>query len=77
VFAARIVEAVDVFEGRDLDFKMGLPVVVPDQFGFQRREEAFDSGLGPGCSVPASGRMGLEKNFLALRFKHFRCNRMT
>ena len=42
MFSARVVEAVDVFEEGDLDFAAGLSVAVPDQFGFQGFEEAFD-----------------------------------
>jgi hypothetical protein len=59
VFAARVIEAVDVFrcpamvclqtmrgEEGDLDLATGLPVPPPDQFGLQRLEEGFD-----GCIV--------------------------
>ena len=36
--AAGIREAVDVFEEGDLYLTAGVPVVAPDQFGFQRFE---------------------------------------
>ena len=45
MFAARVVEAVDVFEEGYFDLTAGLPVATPDQFGFERLEEAFDSGI--------------------------------
>jgi len=32
VFAARVIEAVDVFEDGDLDLAAGLPVPAPDLF---------------------------------------------
>jgi hypothetical protein len=45
VFAARVVEAVDVFEEGDLDLTASLPVATPYQFGLERLEEAFDGGI--------------------------------
>ena len=45
MFAARVVEAVDVFEEGYFDLTAGLPLATPDQFGFERLEEAFDSGI--------------------------------
>ncbi len=42
MFAAGVVEAVDVFEEGDFDLTAGLPVATPDQFGLERLEEAFD-----------------------------------
>lgn len=44
MFAARDLEAADVFEVGDLDLAEGLPVKVPDQFGLQGPEETFDCG---------------------------------
>jgi hypothetical protein len=45
VFAARVVEAVDVLKEGDLDFATGLPIPSPDQFCLQGFEEAFDGGI--------------------------------
>ena len=45
MFAAQVVEAVDVFEECKLDLTPGMPVAVPDQFGLERLEEAFDRCL--------------------------------
>ena len=42
MFAARILDAVDVFEEGDFDLTASLPVATPDQFGLERLEEAFD-----------------------------------
>ena len=42
MFAARVVEAINVFEEGDLDVTPGVPVAPPDQFGLQRLEEALD-----------------------------------
>ena len=42
MFAARIVEAIDVFEEGDLDVAPGVPVAPPDQFGLQGLDEALD-----------------------------------
>ena len=67
MFAARVLEAVDVFEDGDLDLAAGLSVPAPDQFGLQRLEEAFDGGIvvtiafpahplpGSGCLHPREG----------------------
>ena len=40
--AARVVEAVDVFEEGNFDLSAGLPVSTPDQFGLERFEVALD-----------------------------------
>lgn len=45
MFAARVVEAVDVSEEGDFGVSAGLPVATPDDFGFERFEEAFDGGI--------------------------------
>lgn len=53
MFAARVVEAVDVFEECNLDLTPGMPVAVPDQFGLERLEEAFDCGIVVAIAFPA------------------------
>ena len=52
VFAARIVETVDVFEEGDFDLAACLPVSAPDQLCLQRLEQAFDGRVG--ITVPLS-----------------------
>ena len=43
--AARIVEAVDVFEEGDFDLSAGRPVAAPDHFGLEGFEKALDGGV--------------------------------
>ena len=43
VFATGAIEAFDVVEARHFDLARALSVAVPDQFGLQRFEEAFDA----------------------------------
>jgi len=57
VFAARIVEAVDVFEEGEFDLLAGLPVVPPDQFCLQRLEEAFDGRIVVTITPPTHGHL--------------------
>lgn len=53
MFAARVIEAVDVFEDGDADLAAGLPLPAPAQFGLQRLEEAFDGGIVVTIAFPA------------------------
>jgi len=45
VFAARVVEAVDVFEEGDFDVPAGLPVSAPDQFGLEGLKKLSTAAL--------------------------------
>jgi hypothetical protein len=56
VFAARIVEAVDVFENGDFDLSSCLPVSAPDHFGFEGFEKALDSCVVIAIALSAHGR---------------------
>lgn len=53
MFAAGVVEAVDVFEKGCFDLTPGSPVAAADEFGLQRFEEAFDSGIIIAIAFPA------------------------
>ena len=53
MFAARVVESVDVFEEGGFDLSAGLPVAPPDQFSLQRLEEAFDGRIVIAVAFPA------------------------
>lgn len=53
---ARVVEAVDVFEHRDLDIPACLPCVLPDQLGLEGFEEALDSRIIKAISFAAHRR---------------------
>ena len=56
VFAAWVVEAVDVFEEGDFDLPAGLPASAPGPFGFEGFEETFDgSPRHWACSNGAHG----------------------
>ena len=52
MFAAGVIEAVDVFEEGHFDLTPGLPVVAPDPFGLQRLEEAFDGRIVVAMQLP-------------------------
>ena len=52
MFAARVVEAIDVFEEGDLDVASGVPFAPPDQFGLQGLEEALDGRVIIAVALP-------------------------
>ena len=53
MFAAGVVEAVDVFEEGDFNVAADLPIAAPDQFRLKRLEEAFHCGIVITISLPA------------------------
>ena len=52
MFAARVVEAIDVFEEGDLDIAPGVPVAPPDQFGFRDLKKLSTAELSSQLPLP-------------------------
>ena len=53
--AARIVEAVDVFENGDFDLPAGLPISAPNHFRLDGFEEALNCGVVMTVALAAHG----------------------